>query len=177
MEKSLKSISANYGVIMGTTLALITVIAYVFALELFTKWWLLFLILIIVVVFGTMAAVKSKKMLGGYISFKNAFTSYFIAILIGTLISTIVGIVIFNFIDPEAANVVKEMTLDSSQQMMESFGAPQADIDKAMAEAAKTDSFSLASQAQRYVFGLVFYCVIGLIVALAVRKNDPNAVA
>lgn len=176
MEKSTKSSAANYGVILGIVLALITVLAYAFMLELFNQWWLLFVLLFIIIATGTIAAIKSRKILGGYISFKNAFTSYFIAILTGTLISTIVSIIIFNFIDPEAAATVQEMNLESSREMMESFGATEADIEKAMTKASEQDSFSLASQAQRYVFGLVFYCVIGLIVALAVRRKDPNAV-
>lgn len=176
MEKSFKSVASNYGIILGIILSLITVFAYVFMLELFTKWWLGILLLIIVVAAGTMAAVKSKKMLGGFISFKEAFTSYFIVVLLGTLISTIVGILIFNFIDPEAAQTLQEMILESTRQMMENMGAPEESIEQTIAASADTNLYSIAKQAQQYAINLVIFCVIGLIVALAVRKKDPNAV-
>lgn len=176
MEKSFKSSAANYGLILGLILALITVFAYVFMLELFTKWWLLIVLLALIIGIGTAAAVKAKKILGGFISFKNAFTAYFIAILIGTLISTIVGIVIFNFVDPEAAKTIQEINIENSREMMESFGATEADIDKAMERAAETDQYSLLARLQQFVIGLVIYCVFGLIVALAVRRKDPNAI-
>lgn len=176
MEKSFKSISTNYGIILGVILSLITVFAYAFMLELFTKWWLGISLLIIVVVAGTMAAAKSKKLLEGYISFKDAFTSYFITVLVGTLISTLVGILIFNFIDPEAAITLHDMMQDSVRQMMESLGAPQASIDKAMVAAAETETYSIGSQFQQFAINLLIFCVIGLIVALAVRKKDPNAI-
>lgn len=176
MEKSFKSVASNYGIILGIILSLITVFAYVFMLELFTKWWLGILLLVIVVAAGTMAAVKSKKMLGGFISFKEAFTSYFIVVLLGTLISTIVGILIFNFIDPEAAQTLQEMILESTRQMMENMGAPEESIEQTIAASADTNLYSIAKQAQQYAINLVIFCVIGLIVALAVRKKDPNAV-
>lgn len=176
MEKSFKSVASNYGIILGVILSLITVFAYAFMLELFTKWWLGILLLIIVIVVGTMAAVKSKKILGGFISFKDAFTSYFIAVLLGTLISTIVGIIIFNFIDPEAAQTLQEMILESTRQMMESMGAPEASIEKAIAANSETNLYSIGKQAQQYAINLLIFCVIGLIVALAVRRKDPNAV-
>lgn len=176
MEKSIKSISLNYGIVLGVILSLITVFAYAFMLELFTKWWLGISLLIVVVATATMAASKSKKMLGGYMSFKDAFTAYFITVLVGTLISTLVAILIFNFIDPEAALTLKDMIMDSTRQMMENLGTPQATIDQAMAATAERDMFSLGARFQEFAINLLVFCVIGLIVALAVRRKDPNAV-
>lgn len=176
MEKSIKATATNYGLVLGLILALITVIAYAFMLELFTKWWLSILLFLIIVAMGTISSLKSKKLLGGYINFKTAFTSYFITILIGVLISTIVTIVIFNFIDTDAAAAYKELTLESQREMMENFGAPESQIEEAIAEAEKTNYFSLGNQAKSFAYTLVFFSVIGLIVALAVKKKDPNAV-
>lgn len=177
MENSFRKIATNYGVILGVILSLITVFAYAIMLELYTKWWFGTLVFAIVIIIATIAAVKSKKLLGGYISFKDAFTSYFITVMLGTLISTLVGILIFNFIDPEAARTLQEMMLENTRQMMENWGTPQAAIDEAMAAAAENDTFSIGAKLQQYVIGLVIFCVVGLIVALSVRKKDPNAVS
>ncbi|HET8810635.1 MAG TPA: DUF4199 domain-containing protein [Flavobacteriaceae bacterium] len=177
MEKSFKSSAANYGLILGLILALITVFAYVFMLELYTKLWFGVLLLAVIVITGTLAAIKARKLLGGYISFKNAFTAYFIAILIGTLISTFANIVIFNFVDPGAAETLKEMTMETTRQSMENWNVPQEQIEKSMEEMAKTNSYAIGTQLQSTAFILVFECLIGLIVALVVRKKDPNAVA
>ena len=177
MENSFKSSAANYGLILGVILSLLTVFAYVFMLELYTKWWLMIILLVLIVAIGIAAAVKSRKILGGYINFKNAFTAYFIAILVGTLISTLTNIVIFNFVDPGAAETLKEMTMDATQQSMESWNVPQEEIEKGMEKMAQTDNFAIGTQLKNTAYGLVFQCVIGLIVALVVRKKDPNAVA
>lgn len=175
--KSIKSASAKYGIILGIILSLITVFAYAFMLSLYTKGWFGILMLIIVVAVGVIAAVNSKKLLGGFISFKEAFTSYFIVVLIGTLISTLVAIIIFNFIDPDAAVTLQEMMLDNMRQTLEGFNVPEASISEAIAKASESSMFSLGAKLQQYAINLVVFCVIGLIVALAVRKKDPNAVA
>ena len=125
-----------------------------------------------VVVYGVLTAIKSRTSLGGFISFKQAFTSYFITIAIGTLIATVVGIAIFTFIDPEAATYLNEQILLLTKQTMERFGMPQEAMQAALDEAAKKDNFSLGMQSQAFVFRLAFYAVIGLIVALIVKKTD-----
>lgn len=176
MEPTTKSSAINNGLYLGAILALITVLIYAVNLDLFTEWWLGIILFIIVVAYGVVSAIKSRTILGGFISFKQAFTSYFITIAIGTLISTVVGIAIFTFIDPEAATYLNEQILLVTKQTMERFGMPQEAMQAALDEAAKKDNFSLGMQGQGFVFRLAFYAVIGLIVALIVKKtNDKEA--
>ena len=58
--------------------------------------------------------------------------------------------------------------------MMEGFGMPQEAMATALDEASKKDNFSIGSQLQSYVFSLALYAVIGLIVALIVKKTDTS---
>ena len=94
----------------------------------------------------------------GFISFKQAFASYFITIAVGTLIATVVGIAIFTYIDPEAATYLNEQILILSKQTMERFGAPQEVIQAAIEEASTKNNFSLGMQAQAFVFRLANLC-------------------
>ena len=172
MEPTPKSIAVNNGLYLGGILALISVLIYAVNLDLFTEWWLGIILFLVVVVYGVLTDIKSRTSLGGFISFKQAFTSYFITIAIGTLIATIVGIAIFTFIDPEAATYLNEQILLLTKQTMERFGMPQEAMQAALYEAAKKDNFSLGMQSQAFVFRLAFYAVIGLIVALIVKKTN-----
>jgi hypothetical protein len=172
MEPTPKSIAINNGLYLGGILALISVLIYAVNLDLFTEWWLGIILFIVVVVYGVFSSIKSRTSLGGFISFKQAFTSYFITIAIGTFIATIVGIAIFTFIDPEAATYLNEQILLLTKQTMERFGMPQEAMQAALDEAAKKDNFSLGMQSQAFVFRLAFYAVIGLIVALIVKKTN-----
>ncbi|MDG1384411.1 MAG: DUF4199 domain-containing protein [Flavobacteriaceae bacterium] len=174
MEPTTKSTSVNNGLYLGSILSLVSVLIYAINIDLFTEWWLGIILFVIVVSYGVVSSIKSRTILGGFISFKHAFTSYFITIAIGTLIATVVGIAIFTFIDPEAATYLNEQILLLTKQTMERFGMPQEAMQAALDEAAKKDNFSLAAQSQAFVFRLAFYAVIGLIVALIVKKTDDK---
>ena len=97
MEKTLKSTAMNYGIYLGITLVLVTVLAYAMDIELLTKWWLGIILFFVVLAFGIVSTIKAKELLNGFISFKQAFSSYFIAIAIGILISTAASVLLFNF--------------------------------------------------------------------------------
>ncbi|TCK68914.1 uncharacterized protein DUF4199 [Winogradskyella wandonensis] len=176
MEKSLKSSSINYGLYLGLILASLTIIGYAVSLELFTKWWFGISMLIIVIVFGIISSMNAKKALGGFISFKEAFTAYFITILVGILLSALVSIIIFNFIDPESAVVLQDMIIENQLDMMQRFGAPQESIDAALEQMQANGSmYSIGNIVKSIAFQLIGFSIVGLIVALVVRRKDPNA--
>lgn len=176
MESEIKSSALKHGLYLGILMILITAILYAVNLDLMTKWWLNIILFGIILTFGIVSSMKSRKLLNGFISFKQAFSSYFITVAIGVILSTVFSILLFNVIDPEAAEVLKEKIVQASVQMMENFGAPNSEIDKAVAVMNEQDQFSLVSQLKSIAWQLLVYAVIGLLVALIVKKTDPNAV-
>ncbi|WP_411767045.1 DUF4199 domain-containing protein [Winogradskyella sp. A3E31] len=176
MEKTLKSSALNYGIYLGLIFAVLTVIGYAVYLDLFTQWWFGIGSLLLIIVFGIISSVKARKLLGGFISFKNAFTAYFITILVALVISTIVNLIIFNVVDPDAALVLKEKIIESQMAMMERFGAPQESIDQTIAQLRAQDNmFSIGSIFKSLAYQLVGFSIVGLIVAAVVKRKDPNA--
>ncbi len=174
MEKSIKSVASSYGIALGLALILISVLAYVFSLSLFSAWWFGISLLVLIIVWGIVATSKAKKTTAALFTFKNAFTAYFVTILIGSFLSMVFSILLFNIIDPEASKAILEATIENTRGMMESFGAPQSEIDKAVEKMQNENSFAPLKQLQAYAFQLVFYAVIGLLVALIFREKDPN---
>ena len=61
---------------------------------------------------------KTKKELNGVFSFKDAFTTYFIAAVIGILISTFFNIILFNVIDPAAKDTLSELMIKYTVNML-----------------------------------------------------------
>jgi hypothetical protein len=176
MEKSLKSSALNYGLYLGLILAAITIIGYSVSLDLFTEWWLGIFILILVIVFGIISAMSAKKLLKGFISFKNSFTAYFITVLIGLLISSVVSFVIFNVVDPEAASILQEKIMEMQVAGMEKFGMPQEGIDEAVRKIQENGSmYSMMNILKSIAFQLIGFSIVGLIVAAVVKRNDPDA--
>jgi len=176
MEKSLKSSSINYGLYLGLIFAAFTIIGYAIYLDLFTKWWFGIGSLLLVIIFGIISSTKARKLSGGFINFKNAFTAFFLTVLVALLISTIVNIVIFNFVDPDSALILKEKIIESQAAMMERFGAPQEAIDEAIKSMEAQDNmFSIGSIFKSLAYQLVGFSIVGLIVAAVVKRNDPDA--
>jgi hypothetical protein len=174
MEKSLKSIATNYGLYLGVLLALLTVLSYAINLELLTNTWYGIFILITIVAFGIVSVAKAKQAQDGYASFKDAFTSYFITVLIGLLISTLVSYLLFNVIDTDAAAVLKEKTIEKTVQMMENFNAPSEAIAEAADKIEAQNQFGIGNIIKGLAGYLVFFSIIGLIVAAAMKKSKPD---
>ncbi|GAA3654141.1 DUF4199 domain-containing protein [Flavivirga jejuensis] len=175
MEKSLKSIASNYGLYLGAILSLLTLIGYAVSLDLFTKIWFGIGFLLIIIVLGIISVSNSKKSLGGFISFKNAFTSYFITILIGLIVSAVVSIIIFNFIDPDAAKTLQEKIIETQIQRLESFNVPSEAIAETLEKMeSQGNMYSIGNILQSIVWQLAGFSVVGLIVAAVMKKSNPD---
>lgn len=175
MENSLRKSAINYGLYIGVILSAFTIIGYIVDLTILTKWWLGLILFLVILALGIVSVAKGKSILGGFMSFKQAFTSWFLTIVVGLVISTTVNILIFNIVDPEAAEILKEMTIESAVSMMENFNAPQSEIDKAVADMENDNQFGAVNLLKSLVYQFLFYAVIGLIVAAVMKKKDPDA--
>ncbi|CDF78567.1 conserved hypothetical membrane protein (DUF4199) [Formosa agariphila KMM 3901] len=168
--------ASTYGIYLAILLSAVTIISYVVNLEFLTSVWVGVGLFIIIIVFGIISTAKAKSLQNGFISFKEAFTAYFTTVVIGVIISSIVSIVLFNYIDPDAAETIKQQVIEKSTDMMKNFGAPQKDIDKAVAEMQDQNQFDIVNQVKSLAFQIIFYCVVGLIIAFAMKKSDPEAI-
>lgn len=166
----------NLGLFLGLTLIVITTVMYAIDINLFTSSWIGITNMILTAGFGAFAAVKNKKLAGGFISFKEAFTSFFITVIIGIACSTLYMIVLFNFIDPEAKAIITENVVKYTVEMMQKFGAKAADINKMVTEMEKSDSFGLMGQLKGLFFNAIIYSIIGLVTALIVKRDRPQSI-
>lgn len=174
MDNTLKSIATNYGLYLGVLLALLTVISYAVNIELLTYMWYGILILIAIITFGIVSIVKFKQTQNGHASFKEAFSAYFITVIIGLAISTLVSYLLFNFIDTDAAAVLKEKTIEKTVQMMENFNTPNEAIAAAVDKIEGQNQWSVGNILKGLAGYTVFFSVIGLIVAAAMKKSKPD---
>lgn len=175
MNEIIKKNGITFGIILGLFSLLITTTIYAVDLQLFTSWWIGIVAILVTIIVGVVLVSKTKKQLNGVLVFKNAFTVYFIAALIGSFISKIYEYVLFNFIDPQAKETIKEITLKYTSDMMEKFGAPPAAVNEAMQKAAETDNYSLGSLMFGFALGLVFHAIFGLILAAIFKSKSDES--
>ena len=174
MNQIIKTKGISFGLILGFILALMTTYGYAIDLELFTSYWLLVLNFFIVIIIGILAVAYTKKALGGFITFKEAFTVYVITIAMGLLISLLVGYLIFNVVDPGIKTQLTDMTIEKTMETMERFNVPQENIDEAIENIREQDSFSIANQIKSYFIMVAIYSLFGLLIALILKRNDPD---
>lgn len=167
--------AANLGLLLGLAMILLTTIAYVADLNLFTKWWFGLLMMAIVIVFGCISAARNKKASGGFLGFKDTFVSFFLTAVTGLFVSTLYSLLLFNFIDPEAKNVITENVIKYTVEMMQKFGTKAADINKIVEEMKNTDSFGPAGQLKGFLWNVVIYSIIGLVASLIIKKDRPQS--
>lgn len=173
MDKQARKYALNLGLYLGLALIIITTLSYVVDLSLLASWWVGLLILAVLFGFALYSCYSTRKIFD-FPSFKNVFTSYTITVAVGLAISTTFTIILFNVIDPEAAEIIKEQSIAQAERMMKQFNTPQSEIDKALTAARNSESsFSLSSQIQGYFIYLTVMLVLGLLAALLFKKNNP----
>jgi len=174
MNSVVQSTATKYGLIAAAINVGWLLIAYLIDLSLFVNPFAGIAIWVVGLVIYILSAAQVKKQFGGYITFKNAFAAFIIAYIINALISLAVSLVLFNFVDPGAREEIMDMTIAKSVEMFENFGMSQSDIDETISQMEGQDNFSLGSQLQGLLTGILVYAIIGLIVAAIIKKNPPQ---
>ncbi|MCX8490434.1 MAG: DUF4199 domain-containing protein, partial [Cyclobacteriaceae bacterium] len=83
---------------------------------------------------------------------------------------------LYTVIDTELPAKLTDVSIENTEKMMESFGVPEDQMDKAM-EDAKTRAegqFSGIGAVKSYGFGLIFYAIVSLITSIFVKRNQPE---
>ncbi|KFF05022.1 DUF4199 domain-containing protein [Flavobacterium reichenbachii] len=165
INEVIKKNGINFGVIIGITSAFITASIYAIDLNLFVSWWFGLIGLAINLTIAIILLSKTKKQLNGVYTFKEAFTTYFIAAVIGILISTLFNILLFNVIDPGAKETVSELLIKYTAGFMQKMGTPASIINENIAKMKEHNSFSTIELIKGCAFSIVFSAVFGLILA------------
>ncbi|CAM3661649.1 hypothetical protein FSS13T_00860 [Flavobacterium saliperosum S13] len=173
MNEVIKKNALNYGIIWGVVYILFVTTLYVLD-PLFLIKPTKFISFILYIVLGIMIINKTKKELGGYISFKEAFTTYFLCSVIGLTISTLYDIILFNIIDPSIKEPINDYLVTKGVEGMKMFGAKTEDIKKFVEEIQNNDQFSPLNQLLGLIQAFLISAVFGSLLALIFRNKTSN---
>ncbi len=174
MNEHVKSQAIRFGSIAGGLALAYTLMAYLVDLTLMTNPWVGILFWVVTLILLIIAVSRAKAAMGGFISFKEAFSTFIVAYVIYALITTAFSMLLFNVVDTAAAAELQEMIIESSVGMMESFGAGEEQIEQSVEAMESQNSFGVMGLLQSFFWGIVGYAVIGLIVAAFMKKNKPD---
>ena len=174
MEIDVKKISADLGIKLGLLLFLSNAVFYVIDIELFLDWKISIIFLVLVVGSGIYSILNSRKKLGGYINWSDAFVSYMACVAVGMLVATLTQIFIFVILDPGAADQLNEMSMIMVKEMYTGMNLPEEVIQQALVEMEKNPQLSLSNLALSLVVGLGIQTIFGSINALIFKRNNPE---
>jgi len=174
MNEIIKKNGIAYGAILGLISIASTTLIYVIDIKLFMSWWLGGISLVLNILIGVILVSKTKKQLENNISFKEAFSVYFLAGALGSTISALYNYVLFNFIDPQAKETLKEMTIKYTVEMMEKFGTPKEALNQTITELQKADNYSLGNIFMGLLFVYIIVAIFGLILAAIFKSKSPS---
>ena len=165
INEIIKKNGVTFGIVTGIISCLLTSAIYAIDLNLFIKPWIGAISIIIYLIIGIVLLSKTKKEINGDFTFKDAFTTYFISVVVGILISTIFNILLFNFIDPSAKDTLNELTIKYTVSMMQKFNTPASAINETIKGMKENSQFDIDSQLKGYFFNLLISSIFGLIMA------------
>lgn len=173
-EKNTSGHSIKWGVILGLASTIITLLIYLIDVTLFIKPWILILTIAVSATIIIYGGFDYRKQLGGFMTYGQAFLHAFVVLLIGGFIGSIFRYLLFNVIDPQAAQVLIDASMEMSMKMMEALGASgnTEAMDEMAASAQAT--YSLSGIAMGYLWSIIWYVIVAAIVGLITKKKNKE---
>lgn len=172
MTDPIKKIGMQNGLILGCLLILFSTYLHFYNIELLTNVWLGFSTVFIMIGFGIFSILQTKTKLGGFISFKEAFSTYFYTILVGNVMNTLYLLLLYLVIlSPETKEIIRQMMINLNIRLMHQSNAPQKIIDEAMPLYESFNPFTFSEVLTAAVKYLLRDCLIGFLVALIFRNK------
>ncbi len=168
--------AAKWGLIFGAVSIALTIIAYAVDYTMLADWKFGIFVLVLLFAATIYAGINYRTELGGFLTYGKAFQHGFVMLAVSGLISTAFMIVLYTVIDSELPAKLTEVSIENAQKMMERFGMPEDQMDKALEDARERalGQFSGIGSIKSYGFALIFYAIVASITSIFVRKNQPE---
>jgi len=161
--------SVKWGLIAGLGVMVSSLLFYLVDVNLFftASSYLAWVVYIVCMVFAVRDQTKAQ---GGFISFKEVFSTAFVVYVISSLMYYIFYYLMFNVIDPSLLDIQREMTVE----MMEAFSGflSEEQMEEAIAEATNV---GIGTISMAYLVNLILPgAIIAAIIAAIMKKDNPN---
>jgi hypothetical protein len=171
-DKEFKDFVLQAGLVLGLIYGIISFGTYFMGLEAMVSIWTIVISLGIGIGAPVYYGVRWKQFKGGVLDFKQAFAVIFLVYALSSLISTIFSYTLNTIIDPELPEALYQESLKFTVQIMESVGAPEAQIDEALDQIrAEKEVYGLSAELKHYFSGLIFGAVIAVIGGAIIKKS------
>jgi len=164
------------GLILGSISIILLLASYAIGVDFFLNdtWSIIKAILPYVVLI--FLVIEYKKLVGGYISYKETFTVTLGITIAGAFLSTFFSILLFNFIDPDFAVQLKDFTVEKLAIQLDQLpeSNPMYSVMETLIEQTQEeDIYSISNQASALFYSLFFHIIFSAIIAAFIKKEKP----
>jgi hypothetical protein len=175
LEQTNSQHAIKWGLILGLISVIITLLIYLVDIAIFTKTYFSFIYIAVYIGFVIYAGRDYRTQMGGFLTYGKAFLHAFVILLIAGFIDRVFLYILFNFVDPQAAETLLRLTMETTMKTMEAFGAGSSNPEM-MDEMAKglQDAYTLGGLAKGYLIMIIGYAVGAAIIGAINKKNEPT---
>ena len=163
------------GLILAGVSILLTMLTYVIDVSLMVEWWFGVVSLLISMGLLIYLGINYRNDIGGILSYGDAFKFSFLVFFVSYVIGIIFQIALYTVIDPELPEIMKQLTVEKTVEMMEGFGLSDEALDAAIIGVEDgideaTTPMGMIKSAPLGIFFLLFFSAIS---AIFIKRNPP----
>ena len=174
MKNIIKDYILKHGLILGSINIILLVGSYALGVQFFLNDTWLILKAFLPYIFLIYFVIEYKKIVGGYISFKDTFSITLGISVAGAFLATFFSILLFNFIDTDFAVQLKDFTveklvlqLDQLSESSSMYGI----LENLIEQTENEQIYSIRSQSVSFFYNLFFHIIFSAIIAGFIKKD------
>lgn len=165
----------RWGLIGGLADIILTVVIYIVSPSVFAEFKFIIASILFAVFFMVWGGVTFRRENNNEISYWQAFGAVLLVAVIFNFSGILFSYILMNYIDTQLPELIMQAVINNTTEMMEQFGAPDAEIEKALSQIEQSDtSFGLKKHITNFLWMSAFYAAIGLVVAAFIKRNPDN---
>jgi hypothetical protein len=177
-----KEFTLQYGLVYSGVVIAYSLVSYLLGIDFMLNWFNVGFSLILPFLVTFFIGVKGREANGGFITWKESFIQLFLVLAAGMFVTVAFTFILNTTIDPDLPMKLYEATTDKTMSMMESMGSDQETLDRMYQEFANKkeevmESYTLLGFVQSYTTSLLFAAVIAALIAVFVKRENPNPFA
>lgn len=173
MKNQLNKVGVTFGIILAVYYLLFNCVIFFTDKTLFVNTYAGFFNIAVTVLIGIATIYFARKKAGGYVTFREAFTPFFVAALIGVTANFIVNNILFNLVDPSAKDLIDQKLYGMLVETLKGSPLTQEQITEQLAKAKDLKQYAPKAQLFLWAGSILRNSVIGILLA-AIFKNKSE---
>ncbi|MCA4807271.1 DUF4199 domain-containing protein [Myroides odoratimimus] len=175
MKNPVNKVGITFGIILAIYYTLFNSVIFFTDKALFANTFAGFFNMGVMVILGILTIYFARKKAGGYVTFREGFTPFFLMVIIGVTVNIIIYNILFNIVDPSAKDEISKSLYEMLIKTLDGSGLPQEQINEQLEKARNINQFAPKSQLFLWAGSVLRNSILGILLA-AIFKNKSEFV-